>query len=534
MDWVPVVLMQNCICTALVCLGILLPDLYLGYLSKMLTCTIPSTTLLGVLAFSGVLSFIRNRWVLGFVVGLITLTQTIQLNHWVYFGAPIHSHDITKAFFELDEIAQTGASLIHILWPVWITLVASITLIIFGLIKTKHRKRYPYAWIFIVLALGITPVLSYKKGPSFFYTKPTSSTIYNTIRAFSDWLVHSKTKIKSFGYKPYTIIYGAPKTKNVILIMGESLSSRYMHLYGYDRSNTPFLDSLKNNPNFAYAKGVSGSVSTEICLQLFFNTYHNLGFIELIRNKDANLFRLARHQGYKTFVLSAQGERLFHDTGTEFVNKFASEKEMRKSLDEKGDEALLDAMAALELGDKNFIVIHLRHIHSPFNAYVKYHPELVATAQNNNRTSQTQQEYSEAIAYHDYWVKQCITMVQKILPTDTIILFTSDHGELIGERGLFGHNLMQAEVADVPIWAYAMNADVALIKPIKNQPISHYDLAKLTANLFGATIINPNEDPTLQFVHGSEIYTAYEFMPWKKAGGAAVFLNNQRVGDKKS
>ncbi len=532
MDWLLVVLKHNLIFTALVSLGILLPDLCLGHLCKILTCTIPITTLLGVIPFAFILSLVRNRWFLGIVLGLIAFTQIIQVNHWAYFGAPIHSQDISKVFFELDEIAQTGSSLAHILWPVWLTLCASSTLILIGPLYIKRRKQLPYAWIIVVLALSVTPVLSYIKGPSFFYTKPTYSTIYNTVRAFSDWIVRSKYETKNFGYKPYNITHSNQKIKNVVLIMGESLSSRYMHLYGYKESNTPFLDSLKSNPNFSSAKGISSSVSTRTCLQTFFNIYHNPGFLELIRKKDANLFRLAKHQGYKTFVLSAQNEKLFHDTGTEFVDTFASEKDMHDALTTKGDEALLDKLSTLELSDKNFIVIHLRHIHTPFGGYAQHHPELAKPINQNNRASQTQQEYSNAIAYHDHWVKQCITTIQKVLPTDTIILFTSDHGQLLGERGLFGHNQMQPEVADVPVWTFTIKANPQVISPFKNQPISHYDLAKYIANLFGTTITNPNENHTFQYVHGSEMYTNYEFMPWKKVNGKPVFLKNQWVGEK--
>ena len=40
---------------------------------------------------------------------------------------------------------------------------------------------------------------------------------------------------------------------------------------------------------------------------------------------------------------------------------------------------------------------------------------------------------------------------------------------------------------------------------------------------------NPNEEKTLQFVHGSEIFTDYEFMPWEKDNEKAVFLRNQWV-----
>lgn len=525
-------LKKNLLFIILVSLGILLPDLILGHFSKILTCRIPLTTLLGTIGFAGILSFVNNRWILKITLSLAVITQIIQVNHWAYFGVPIHSQDISKVFFELDEILQTGNSLTHALWPVWLTLFISGALLLAAPYFSKGRVILPYIWIIIPLVLSITPLLSYIKGPSFFYTKPTYSTIYNTIRSFSDWLVRAKYNEESLRYKPYTITYNKPKIKNIVLIVGESLSSRYMHLYGYKETNTPFLYSLRKDKNFLFSKGISSSVSTRTCLQLLFNTYLNPGFNELIRKKDANLFRLAKHQGYKTFILSAQNEKLFHDTGTEFVDLFMSEKDMRNELSKKGDEALLKTLSTLELSNKNFIVIHLRHIHSPFNQYTQYLPTSIKPAARNNRISQTQEEYSNAIIYHDHWVQQCLMTIKKILPKDTIVLFTSDHGQLVGERGLFGHNQMQPEVADVPFWALLIKAPSQILYPLKDFPLSHYDLAKYISTLFGATISNPNENQNLQYVHGSEILTNYEFMPWKKIKGNAIFLKNQWIRSK--
>jgi hypothetical protein len=50
--------------------------------------------------------------------------------------------------------------------------------------------------------------------------------------------------------------------------------------------------------------------------------------------------------------------------------------------------------------------------------------------------------------------------------------------------------------------------------------------------LFGADILNPNEDSSLQFVHGTELHTNYEFMPWKRNDSQAVFLKTERRGNK--
>ncbi len=522
---------QNFICTALISLGFLLPDWYLGYCTKMLSCTVPINTLLSVLGFSMILSMVKSRKFLFVIIAGITIAQSIQLNHWAYFGAPINSQDIHKAFTELDEIFQTGISLAGSFWQVWLIQSLSLFLMIFGVLQAKKCRHFRFAWVIVLLALAVNPILFYVKGTPLFHTKPISSTIHNTLRAFSSWLVNSQAKIHNFHYKSYQITYHSPKVKNIVLIMGESLSSRYMQLYGYKNPNTPFLEKLKNDPNFAYTKGISSSVDTLAGLQLFFNNAHNPGFTELIQKKSANLFRLARNQGYKTFLISAQGEGLFHEVGTQFIDVYSFKKDALKSLKEKGDEALFDVLTKLNFDEKNFIVIHLRHIHEPYSYWEKYFPVLETNKSTDSRELQTRNEYSHAISYHDHWVAQCMTCIKKILPNDTIVIFTSDHGQLVGEDGLFGHNLMRSEVVDVPVWAYTINADKCLNNYIKTQPVcSHYDLGKQIAKLFGAEIFNPNENPNLQFIHGTELHTNYVFMPWEKINGTAKFLQIEQIG----
>lgn len=458
------------------------------------------------------------------------IAQSVQLNHWAYFGTPINGQDIPKAFTEFEEIFQTGLTLVNILWPVWLSQLISLVLIVLGAIHPAKCSHSKFAPITALLALTINPLLFYINGAPIFHTKPISSSIHNTLRAFSAWLVNSQRQAVNLDYKPYKINYGAPKIKNIILIMGESLSSRYMQLYGYKKPNTPFLNTLKTDPNFSYTKGISCSVDTLTSLQLFFNNVHNPGFIKLIQNKSANLFYLARQQGYKTFLISAQGEGLFHEIGTQFIDFHRFKDDMKTKLKEKGDVVLLDILPKLKLNSKNFIVIHLRHIHEPYIQWEKYFPNEKLENPNSSRVEQTRNEYCHAISYHDHWIEKCICSIKRIFSEDTIVIFTSDHGQLVGEDGLFGHNLMKPEVADVPIWAYTINAEKSLNTYLKIHPIcSHYELGKQIANLFGVKITNPNENPVLQFVHGTELHTNYMFMPWKKVNEAAEFLKTERI-----
>ncbi|MEA3331631.1 MAG: hypothetical protein U9Q29_08070, partial [Campylobacterota bacterium] len=49
----------------------------------------------------------------------------------------------------------------------------------------------------------------------------------------------------------------------------------------------------------------------------------------------------------------------------------------------------------------------------------------------------------------------------KTLKKQTIFIFSSDHGELIGERGKIGHNTFQKEVYKVPLIIFdTLNSDI--------------------------------------------------------------------------
>lgn len=508
--------------------ALMIPDFYLGYIKQSLTCSLPLINILCVILFTGILSFEKCKPFLYFLFISIAIFQAIQINHWVYFGAPIHSQDIGKIFTEFDEILLTGKTILPKLFDIWITWLISITLLIFSINKFRHKKNSKFATPLIIVTLAVTPILSLIKGPSFFYTKPTSSIIYNTTRAFSDCIANSNKNFNNgHQYKPYELHYTSDKlAKNIIVIMGESQRSQYMQLYGLPIVNTPFLESQKNNPNFAYAKGVSSSVYTRTCLQLFFNLIHNPGDVLNLRKKTANLFSIARKQGYHTIIISAQNEKLFHDTGTEFVDTFISSKDIEKQLKTDGDIAIIEQLKKQKLTQNNFIVLHLRHIHSPFTDYNKF---LTSTLEfPANIYNKTLQEYINAISYNDLWLKQTTAAILELMPNDTVIIFTSDHGELIGERNLFGHNLMAQEVADVPMLMWDTNG--MCIPYIKNKNIcSHYDIGKFIAQIMGVTVVNHNEIPDLQFVHGSEFYKNYPYMPWKIEDDQVKFEPTQIV-----
>lgn len=98
----------------------------------------------------------------------------------------------------------------------------------------------------------------------------------------------------------WTIEDVSPKYKNYIVIIGESLSKDYMHLYGYpiSSSNTPFLDTISANISTNYhnfAPYTMPSLTSFFILNGHSTPQYN-----------NNIVSLANKSGFKTYWLSNQ------------------------------------------------------------------------------------------------------------------------------------------------------------------------------------------------------------------------------------
>jgi arylsulfatase A-like enzyme len=55
------------------------------------------------------------------------------------------------------------------------------------------------------------------------------------------------------------------------------------------------------------------------------------------------------------------------------------------------------------------------------------------------------------------WVDHLWPLLESSVDNNTIVVVTSDHGELLGERGLFGHGHDHDLLYDVPLWIRGMD-----------------------------------------------------------------------------
>jgi len=463
------------------------------------TCYRFSREFFATLAITFLLSF-TPRYFLTTILSLFVLFAFISIAHFGYFhtylmpyeiGILKNSDDVKDIFFSLSQIAP----LVILLLILWI----GITTFIYFLDKKLNPQKAPKISISLFLfALIIYPYFIHKK-PNIYLANFTHFSYFNTLNTLYLALLDSFKKHSYHHYKPYIVKKEGNGKKIVIVIMGESLNYKRMHLFGWDVNNTPNLDKLaKNDKNFIFKPAISCSVRTICSVTTFFYNKREPDNINLLLNNKTNLMKLADKNGYDTYWLSMQSD-------VSLVSKvinFAKHKKFEWEFKRHYDDALINELKKIPFNKKTFVVLHLKAVHSPYNKYVPKKFQIFKDKRG---------AYYNGVLYNDYVISKVIEYVKSHFKNYSIY-FTSDHGEMLGfkdEGGRFGHSQLTFGDTFVPFLYYS-DTKRELNKTFYN----HYQIGKMIAKDLGYEIINPNEDGTY-FINGVSIDGSSGFIQYQ-------------------
>ena len=469
--------------------------------------------LLALLLLSFLILAVQKYWLrLSFAL-FIALLSFAQLMHFSYFHSFIMPYEIAQ----IDQVAEILDTLSDILRYTYLPILIFIVQVVFLALFLKKASSFkiPYIALFIALLLLIGPISAAKRDRAYIYMpKSTSLSFKNTYNALSWYLAKVAFKQKPHKkFKPYQVIdLNTTSPHNIIVVMGESLSAKEMSLFGYPKKTTPHLDKLKNAPNFRYTWGYSGGISTDVAVPSFFTLKREPQNIAPIATNKTNLLRLAKQKGYTTHYITTQ--TLFIIGGV--LADFADHTKVYKGY----DQLLVDYLDKIDWNKKNFIVLHQRNSHSP---YEKYTPSSFAKFVYKNLPFKEymQGSYCNSICYTDFLLGEIFKKVDSQKKC-TVVFFTPDHAELIGrkdEKGKFGHGFLEFEDTKVPMIIYynsACSKEITKNFDLKNV-ISHYQFAKIIAKTLGYNIINPNEDGSY-YINGLDISGSSGFLRYTKKG----------------
>ncbi|MCD6172254.1 MAG: sulfatase-like hydrolase/transferase [Sulfurimonas sp.] len=447
-----------------------------------------------------ILSLTSKRAIIATYSLLITFIW-FQYMHFAYFGTWIFPLEYYLFFTKFQETFDTFKTVATIgITPT--ILMGIVTLGTYFIIKNlKDTKlNIPYLGIILIIFLISMPVKVFikdsKKGarPNVEYYP-----IKNSITTLSYLLGNIMPKKLSGHSGLEQTIVNTPKLINknpdinVVMIMGESLHREYMSLYGYKIKTTPFLDTLKDSPDFLYKRCISDGVVTDVSIPSFFNMIKKPDGVPQIISTNTCLFKMASNNGFTTHFYSAQAQdqlaQLKSYLCPKYIDNYIDGTAETKDVDTPAlDRFLLGTIDKIDFSKSNFIVLHQRGSHTPFK--IDYPPEFeIFTKENTADKSilQNTLEYQNSIIYTDHILSEIIKKIKSKTTKPTYFVFTSDHATNIGDTNRNGHGRLDYDsVYQVPFFVYTING----AKSIKDKfsefdYISHYQASKTLSYLLG-------------------------------------------------
>ena len=454
-----------------------------------------------------------------FVIIIFTIMELIQFSHIFYFGTPITPFEIELIWKEQGEILESGLDTFpYCFIPILAVLIPYITLWILYVKKRKSKGSF-IASFFVIIILSILPKKALTGGKQVINNlmpRNDMVSIYNSLSSFSGYifnrlLLNHNTSIKE--YEPYQVIkQNSPDNVNIVLIVGESVNPSRMHLLGYERPTTPHLDELaKTDRNFVYGRALSSSVLTTVSTTMFANVQREPDNILHLRNQPTHLFKLAKENGFTTMYISAQDNAIARGFAPDYIDVFHTKEYAPIADAKKGDLVILDKLDEffLKFGKKNFIILHQRNIHSPYDKGYRDIPRFkkYITPDDASWEEKKLNSYDNAMLFNDYFIYQVIKYFRENSHRKTYIFWLPDHSELLGEDGLWGHSIVNENVAKIPfVFTIVNKDDDAFVKKLKSTFMpTHYEFGKMIAELLGYKIINPNEKKGIFYINGNVI-----------------------------
>ena len=492
------------------------PDLLFALFKKSyMHPTLATLKQIGIIwVLSVLMLMVRPCWLRFAFFALVAALGFGQQVHFAYFHGYVKPYEIPLLFSQQDEIAET----ITHAWS-----YMAMPIILFGLqlaaiylVLRATRKRtlyYRYMWVVVALLLAAGPVVAHNRQRAYvFMPKAHALGIVNTYTTASWYLgkeLFKERKAKKFA--PYTLgELNITTPQNIIVIMGESANEKYMSLYGFDKPSTPRLEALKSDPHFLFGKGYSGAVTTDVALPTFFLLKREPQNQNPLVDNTTNLLRLAKKRGYTTTFITMQNPMLLSG----YIGGFTDKVIAMKGYDEK----LLKALDQIDWSKKNFIVLHQRNSHSP---YEKYTPRRFwhFAFDRDDFHDYMFHTYLNSLRYTDYIVTEVFKKI-KDLNGSAVAFFTSDHGEMMGfadERGRYGHVVLDFADARVPFLVYHNGRiDPKLLPHLKKTTSigSHYQFGKIIANTLGYSVHNPAEDGSY-YINGVDLFGEQGYLEYR-------------------
>jgi lipid A ethanolaminephosphotransferase len=276
----------------------------------------------------------------------------------------------------------------------------------------------------------------------------------------------------------------------LVMVLGETARAANWGLSGYARQTTPELAAEAGIINFTDV--TSCGTDTETSLPCIFSPWGRRGYDETRIRRSESVLDVVARAGFRVVWVDNQSGCKGVCNGVESIRPDPAKSPEACAGGECQDGALVDSLKQLvsETPGNLLIVLHQMGNHGP--AYFKRYPDAFkhyTPACEDPDLPKCSNEsivnaYDNAIRYTDHVVASLVRTLRGHASHDSALLYVSDHGESLGEKGLFLHGVPYKIAPDVqtkvpmvmwfsPGYAPGFGLDEACVGKVAATPLSH-------------------------------------------------------------
>lgn len=451
---------------------------------------------------SALLGLVVNRWTAKPVLGMLLIATSCVVYYMnaytVFFDAAMMRNIFHTDVKEAQELL-TGKMFGYVLAY---GVLPSLLLTRLSLRRRSWRRAFVLRGAFLcasaaIAALGI--LLSFQDLSALMrnhkevrYLATPGNFLVSSAKALLADSGSEQTPRVPVGTDARLVASGAARQKPVLLVIvvGETARAANWGLNGYTRQTTPNMARAQviNFPDVE-----SCGTNTEVSVPCMFSPFGRHNYNEKKIRSHESLLHVLEHAGIKTVWRDNQ-------SGCKGVCKDLEMQHLARSAQpgicSEGrclDEILLyglDHELTKHQSENLVVVLHQLGNHGP--SYSHRYPDsfrqFTPTCEHADLGKCTRQEivnsYDNALLYTDHFLDQTIRQLKAQSTHDAAMLYVSDHGESLGENGIYLHGLPYAiaprEQTRVPMlmWlddSFAAHAaiDRNCLRQASDNPINH-------------------------------------------------------------
>ncbi len=281
--------------------------------------------------------------------------------------------------------------------------------------------------------------------PLRFYTNPTFY-LHSAGAYVYETLYKRDATIHSLGEDAISKKAEGEKRKLTIMVVGEAARANRFSLNGYERQTNPLLakEAIINLSNVS-----SCGTSTAISVPCMFSHLERRNYSDKVAKQTENVIDIIKRSGASVLWRDNNSDskgvavRVPYEDYRTQANNTVCDEECR-------DEGMLVGLQEYINAQRGDILIVLHQMGNHGPAYYKRYPKAYERFSPVCQTNQVEQctteeignAYDNAIVYTDYFLSKTIAFLKANDEAfQTALVYMADHGESLGEKGLYLHGI---------------------------------------------------------------------------------------------